>query len=294
MQPELLAPASIDLFERDGYVVIRQACPPALRQKIEARVRCELAALRDPVEYEADVGYPGSPPTREAPGGATPRRLLEACARDPLLAAWATSPTIAAPLYRILTATRASSSAAQSAPTVAAAADAPAAATAGATAEIRLSQSHHNCVMTKHPGFSSETQWHQDIRYWSFARPELVSAWLALTPETPENGALQIVPGSHRLEFARARFDEAIFFRPELPENAALIARAEPVTLAPGDLVLFHCRALHAAGRNTTPDVKLSCVFTYHGVDNPPTPGTRSARLPSLPLPRPDADPPAL
>ena len=25
---------------------------------------------------------------------------------------------------------------------------------------VELSQSHHNCVMTKHPGFSSETAWH--------------------------------------------------------------------------------------------------------------------------------------
>ena len=56
-----------------------------------------------------------------------------------------------------------------------------------------LSQCHHNCVMTKHPGCSA-TLWHQDIRYWSFDRPELISAWFALDQEEAVNGALRVIP----------------------------------------------------------------------------------------------------
>ena len=138
--------------------------------------------------------------------------------------------------------------------------------------------------MTKHPGFSSQTAWHQDIRYWSFDRPELVSSWLALGEETATNGALAIIPGSHRLALDRGRLDRDLFLRPELPANAALIREARHIELAPGDVLFFHCRAFHAAGRNQSDAIKLSCVFTYHDADNLPIPGTRSDQYPSIDL----------
>ena len=57
---------------------------------------------------------------------------------------------------------------------------------------------------------------------------------------------------------------------------------AQTVELHAGDVLLFHCRLFHAAGRNTTEQVKLSPVFTYHRADNHPIPGTRSAAFPSI------------
>ena len=240
-------------FARDGFVVLRRFLPPAEVAVIRAAVDSALDPLLGPVEYEADVGYPGAPPDRAAEGGGTPRRLLNALSRDAALRAFATSAALGHCLRTVL--------------------DAPAA---------LVSQCHHNCIMTKHPGFSSRTGWHQDIRYWSFDRPELVSAWLALGAETADNGCLLVIPGSHRLELDRGRFDAALFLRDDLPENRELIDRAIPVLLAPGDLLLFHCRLFHAAGANRSRDVKLSVVFTCHAPDNRPIPGTRSANYPSL------------
>jgi phytanoyl-CoA hydroxylase len=136
--------------------------------------------------------------------------------------------------------------------------------------------------MTKHPAFSSDTGWHQDIRYWSFDRPELVTVWLALGAERPENGCLRVIPGSHRIALDRSRFDEALFFRPDLAANAELIAQAVPVELEAGDVLFFHCKTLHAASRNFTPQTKYSVVFTFRAADNRPRPGSRSAQSPEL------------
>ena len=122
---------------------------------------------------------------------------------------------------------------------------------------------HHNSLMTKRPQFSSSTNWHRDIRYWRYSREDLVSVWLALGEETPENGALMLIPGSHRLEFERNNFDDRLFFRQDLPENRALISSAVCARLQPGDVLFFHCRCLHAASRNATDQTKLSLVFTY-------------------------------
>jgi len=242
-------------FSRDGYHVVRGLCPESLCHALAAMTLSHLQPLKGPVEYEADVGYPGAPANREGQGGSTPRRLLNAYSRADVYRRWATGPLLGDQLRLLL----------------------------GRT-DVFVSQCHHNCVMTKHPGYSSATLWHQDIRYWSFDQPDLITTWLALGDETGRNGALQVIPGSHRMEIDRGRLDSALFLRPELEENQAFIARAETVQLAAGDCLFFHCRTFHAAGTNMTDGVKLSPVFTYHTGSNRPIPDTRSARLPSIEL----------
>ena len=248
-QPIEFSPAG---FDRDGFLVLRSVLDEALCRRVRDQVQRWLNPLVGPAEFEADVGYPGSPDSRQAAGGATVRRLLHAYARGQLFQQLATHPTVVAQLRSIL------------------------------QAPPQLSQCHHNCIMTKHPGYSSATLWHQDIRYWSFDRPELVSVWFALGPETHSNGALQVIPASHQLELDRGRLDRDLFLRPELPDNQSLIDQAVTVELNAGDVLLFHCRLFHAAGKNLTDEVKLSPVFTYHHPANHPIPGTRSAQYPSI------------
>lgn len=241
-------------FARDGFLVRRGLADPDEVRTLRELALAHLDPVIGPAEFEADVHYPGAPASRDAIGGQTPRRLLSALARDRLFRDWARGPAVAGTVRDLL------------------------------GGEARLAQGHHNCVMTKFPGYSSATLWHQDIRYWSFDAPELVSVWLALGRESVANGALKVIPGSHRLELDRGRFDAELFLRPELPENAALIDTAVSVELAPGDVLFFDARTFHAAGRNETDAVKLSLVFTYHRDENRPIPGTRSANYPSLPL----------
>jgi phytanoyl-CoA hydroxylase len=151
-------------------------------------------------------------------------------------------------------------------------------------AQVLLSQAHHNCIMTKLPAYSSLTQWHRDIRYWSFEKPELVSVWLALGEERLANGCLLLLPGSHRMEFAADQLDAAQFLRTDLAANQVLLNTQVAAELHPGDVLFFHSRLFHAAGNNQTADTKLSVVHTYRAADNRPLPGTRSAALADVPL----------
>ncbi|MSR59701.1 MAG: phytanoyl-CoA dioxygenase family protein [Planctomycetaceae bacterium] len=246
-------------FESDGYVIARGLADPELcRQMLEA-TRAGLAARSPPLEYEADLHYPGAPGSRSAIGGDTVRRLKEAHARGPAFTQWLSTPALVGRLQQLL------------------------------GPRVAMPLAHHNCIMTKQPRFSSETGWHQDIRYWSYTRSDLVSVWLALGSETPENGCLWVIPGTHRLPLGRERLDEALFLRPDLPENAALISKKIAAPLEAGDVLFFHCRTFHAAGRNQTGETKYSVVFTFRPLDNPPLPGTRSAALPELLLPEVDS-----
>ena len=246
--------AEIAQFNRDGYFVVRGLASAADIAAIKRVADHDLAAAVAPVEFETDTKYPGAPASPDAPGGRTVRRLLQACARDPAIARWAVQPAVAGRIQQLV----------------------------GPRAE--LSQAHHNCVMTKNPSYSSVTNWHQDIRYWAFARPELVSVWLALGREYVENGCLLVLPGSHAMEFAAEQFDENLFLRPDVEASKSLIRTQRRVELDPGDVLFFHCRLFHAAGHNQTADTKFSLVFTYHAADNRPLAGTRSASLPDIPL----------
>lgn len=241
-------------FGRDGALVLRGFADAGTVARIRARAEADLAAEAGPVEFEAQVGYPGAPASIAAEGGRTVRRLLQAFDRDPAIAGFAASPRLARVLERLL------------------------------GGRPVLSRAHHNCVMTKHPDFGSETGWHRDIRYWAFERPELVSAWLALGPERPDNGGLWLIPGTQAVEIGGDRLDGKAFLRTDHPENAPLLDARVAAELEAGDVLLFHCRTFHAAGRNASGAVKLSAVFTYRAETNPPIPGTRSASLPEVPL----------
>lgn len=246
--------AEVAQFERDGYRIVRALVPAPECARMLSVAERDLAAVALPVEYEVETQYPGAPASLEAPGGRTVRRLLQAYARDAVYREWATAKPVVARLRQLL------------------------------GPQIALAQAHHNCVMTKDSRYSSLTSWHRDIRYWSFARPELVSVWFALGPERLDNGCLLVIPGSHRMEFAPERLDDAQFLRTDVADNAELLRSQVPVELEPGDVLFFHCRLFHAAGNNRSSLTKFSAVFTYHAADNAALPGTRSAGQPDIPL----------
>jgi phytanoyl-CoA hydroxylase len=237
-----------------GYVVVPRFVPPGELRHLNEVARRQLAARAEPVEFEADLQYPGAPPSRMAAGGETVRRLLDAYARDPAFAAVAKSPR----LHDWMRAYFAE--------------------------DVRMSRAHHNCLMSKHPRYGSLTGWHRDVRYWSFQSEDLVSAWLALGEEEVLNGALWFVPGSHHMALDARQFDAAKFFRGEDPDAAAIIKTAVSPLLEPGDAVFFHAKTLHSAGRNETTQVKFSLVYTYHAGSNVPLAGSRSASKPELNL----------
>jgi phytanoyl-CoA hydroxylase len=242
-------------FFEQGFLIRRQLMPYEITSSLIETIDRSLAPALAPVEFEADVHYPGAPASRSAPGGQTPRRLLHAFTRADIFQQVATHPEVLATLQALME-----------------------------SDNILLSQNHHNCVMTKHPGYSSMTSWHQDIRYWRFDRPELISTWLALGPENVSNGCLLVIPGSHKVELDPGRFDAALFLRTDLDENQPLLESVVPVELEQGDVLFFHSRTLHAAGQNQSKSIKRSLVYTYRSQDNEPIPETRSAVFEDIPL----------
>ncbi len=252
---EKLANTEKQFFDTQGYLIVRQMAAEAQVKVLRNVAEQQLETVVAPVEYEADVAYPGAPSSRAGQGGNTVRRLLHAYQRDKGFAQWGRHPDLIHTVKTLLNSN-----------------------------QIYLVQAHHNCVMTKHPMFSSSTMWHQDFRYWRFQQNALVTVWLALGQETARNGCMRLIPGSHLLTLDKPRFDQASFLRTDLPENRALMHQALRAELEPGDVLLFHSGLLHAAGRNQTDTPKLALVYSYRAAGNLPLSGTRSAAMPEIEL----------
>ena len=249
------SPDEVAAFQRDGYAIVPGLADAATCRTMLDVTRAGLTGEFEPIEYEADVHYPGAPSSRASVGGRTVRRLKQAHSRHPIFTDWVSRPELVARLQQLL------------------------------GPQVVMPLAHHNCIMTKQPRFSSDTGWHQDVRYWSFTRPELVSVWLALVPETRENGCLRLIPGTHAMPFDSDRLDDMQFLKDDHPRNRPLIEQQVWAELQPGDVLFFHAKTFHAATRNFTDAPKFSVVFTFRPQDNPPVSGTRSAAMPELLLP---------
>lgn len=131
----------------------------------------------------------------------------------------------------------------------------------------KLSAGGH--MILKPPFYGAETPWHQDEAYW----PEeiiahSVSAWMPLDPASVESGCLHFVPGSHR---ANIHHHEHINYDPTvhgLFTEAATGLNAVPCPLNPGGATFHHCRTLHYAGPNNTPNPRRAYIVV---VNAPPT-----------------------
>jgi phytanoyl-CoA hydroxylase len=239
-------------FWNDGWFVARNLIPGDYLNVMRRVTQRDLVSREGDVEYEAELQYPGAPLSLDADGGRTIRRLRQAISRDPVFCRLLKEPFLLDRLEQLV------------------------------GQHVVMPLAHHNCIMTKQPEYSSDTGWHQDTRYWSFSKPDLVNLWIALGPETPENGCLRVLPGSHREPISADQLDELKFLRTDIPQNQKLLDSAVSVELSAGDALFFHARLFHAATRNYTTQTKHSVVFTFRSLDNAPLPGTRSSQLPEL------------
>jgi len=96
---------------------------------------------------------------------------------------------------------------------------------------------------------------HADTGYLPTEPPELVGCFIAVDDAGPENGALSIVRGSHRMtQFERRTIDTKEFIFPEAfiqPAGTELVL----MPMKAGDVLFFHGNSLHCSMPNRTTDL---------------------------------------
>jgi len=79
-------------FHRDGFVGVKGLVESSLVNRMVQYTDQALAQETGPAEYEADLGYPDLPVSRQAEGDRTLRRLLQTIGRNPVFMDLATHP----------------------------------------------------------------------------------------------------------------------------------------------------------------------------------------------------------
>jgi ectoine hydroxylase-related dioxygenase (phytanoyl-CoA dioxygenase family) len=113
------------------------------------------------------------------------------------------------------------------------------------------------------PGFVS---WHQDITYWGLDPPNVVTAWVALTESTPENGCMKVVPGTHLSDVIAHRDTYAadnMLSRGQEVMVEVDEAQAVDLVLQPGEMSLHHAKIVHGSHANPSPRWRMGFAIRY-------------------------------
>jgi phytanoyl-CoA hydroxylase len=257
-----LTDEQLQQFDQNGFIILRDFADKEMCAAILDVAKVHLKYKIEPIETE--VGYDGKSKefrtdvtdysSMSEKAGTVVRRLRQVYSRDILFKEWMEDTEIRPVLQQIL------------------------------HDQVVITTAHHNSIMTKMPYQSTETRWHQDRRYWRYSDDNLVSIWLALDDEYSENGVLEFIPGSHRMQFKSEQFDEKEYFREDFDKNIPILEKKISTTLKKGDVVIFHSLLLHRANKNNTDKPKISFVYTVKGASTKVIEGTRSAKYKEIPL----------
>ncbi|AVV44296.1 phytanoyl-CoA dioxygenase family protein [Streptomyces sp. ID05-04B] len=107
---------------------------------------------------------------------------------------------------------------------------------------------------------------HQDNFYLRVEPGTCVAAWLACDEIDRDNGGLEVVPGTHRMDlFCPETADEQVSFAREYVAPPPGLA-ATPVDMAPGDVLFFNGSLVHGSQPNRSGDrFRRSFIGHYVG-----------------------------
>ena len=107
--------------------------------------------------------------------------------------------------------------------------------------------------------------WHQDSTYWGLSSPEVVTAWIALTPSRRENACMRVVPGSHKHQLShRDTYDDKNFLSRGQEIAAEVDERgAVDVVLKPGEMSIHNVLLVHGSEPNNADYRRIGLSIRY-------------------------------
>ena len=120
---------------------------------------------------------------------------------------------------------------------------------------------------TKEARTEDFVSWHQDLTYWGLEPADIVTAWVALSPSTPESGCMRVVPGSHHQDVHPAHRDlrgDATCSRAARRSQVEVDeAAAVDLVLQPGEMSLHHVKLIHGSNPNRSDDRRIGFAIRY-------------------------------
>jgi len=121
-------------------------------------------------------------------------------------------------------------------------------------------------MFSKKPASPDFVSWHQDIAYWGLEPPEIVTAWVALTDSSPDNGCMRVVPGTHKLDVVAHRDTFGANNMLSRGQEVAVDvdeAQAVNIVLKPGEMSLHHTKIVHGSNANLSARPRQGFAIRY-------------------------------
>jgi non-heme Fe2+,alpha-ketoglutarate-dependent halogenase len=118
----------------------------------------------------------------------------------------------------------------------------------------------------KLPRDKTYISWHQDATYWGLHPLNVVTAWVALSESTPENGCVAVIPGTHKTPYLPQTetyaLDNALSRGQEIAVEVDE-AKAVNFVLAPGEMSLHHVAIVHGSRANNSDRPRIGLAIRY-------------------------------
>ncbi|MBB5984806.1 ectoine hydroxylase [Sphingobium lignivorans] len=236
-----LSRAQTEQFERDGYLVLEDIFS---EEEVAFLQREARKLLADPAALDAETVI-------SEPGGKEIRSIFEIHAQSRVIERLAADARLAEAARFLL------------------------------GDEVYLHQSRLNYK----PGFQGkEFYWHSDFETWhvedGMPRMRALSMSVLLAENTPNNGPLMLIPGSHRTfltcvgetpeDHYRMSLKKQEYGVPDEDSLAELAYKHGIVapTGKPGSVVIFDCNVMHGSNGNITPFPRANAFLVYNAVSN--------------------------
>ncbi|MZQ86062.1 phytanoyl-CoA dioxygenase family protein [Paenibacillus sp. 5J-6] len=118
--------------------------------------------------------------------------------------------------------------------------------------------------ITKSPHSDKVVPWHQDSYYWSTALNNTVTVWLAFTDVDEANGAMKVIPGTHKagvIQHKIAGEDAILSF--ELDQGTFSEKDAVSMIIPAGGISMHVDSLIHGSGPNTSERWRNGFVIRY-------------------------------
>jgi hypothetical protein len=128
---------------------------------------------------------------------------------------------------------------------------------------------HHSKLNLKGSHVGAPVEWHQDAAFYPHSNDDVLAVGLLLDDSTPDNGALSVLPGSHRGP-VHTHYDAAgRFVGCMQAADIGPLDRGDHVVLAlpAGSVHIHHYRLIHWSAPNTSDSERRLLINAYSAAD---------------------------
>ena len=119
---------------------------------------------------------------------------------------------------------------------------------------------HYFCKL---PGDGKAVSFHQDASYWGLTPAKTVTVWLALDDTDEENGAMQFLPGSHKVGHIPWKESSEESVLNQQIEDISVFEKPFSNNLKAGEFSLHSSLLVHGSPKNQSPRRRCGLTIRY-------------------------------